>query len=71
MPKKMRIQILWYFWDIQIEKTFKMISLWFYEWNMFKRYGPDLTCAPLSCGTPHSSPHAQVVADCTNYRLVS
>lgn len=32
------------------------------------RYGPDLTCSPLSCGSPQSSAHAQVTAQCTSFR---
>ena len=27
---------------------------------MVARYGPDLVCSPLNCGTPPSPPHAQV-----------
>ena len=36
--------------------------------DLCPRYGPDLTCSPLSCGSPQSSAHAQVTAECTSFR---
>ena len=36
--------------------------------TVITRYGPDLSCQPLSCGTPTSSQHAEVRPECTSFR---
>ena len=39
------------------------------EWPLtVGRYGPDLSCQPLSCGTPPASPQAEVRPECTSFR---
>ena len=32
------------------------------------RYGPDLSCQPLSCGPPSSSQYAEVRPECSSFR---
>lgn len=36
--------------------------------TVLTRYGPDLSCQPLSCGSPTSSQHAEVRPECTRFR---